>query len=135
MHATIDLFEARGIPRSRSLSRWVGTQWVMTLARGSLRSTGRSSYGTSSARDISRVRVCVCACVCRVTEHRRQDSYLGLLYPVEDYRVYGYATNTRAQIVIVMDDGEVKEADLKAVRVSACWGWCSSLQAAGCWMR
>ncbi|PNG99629.1 Trafficking protein particle complex subunit 2-like protein, partial [Tetrabaena socialis] len=39
-----------------------------------------------------------------------QDSYLGLLYPTEDYKVYGYLTNTHVKIVLLLDDeGAVKD--------------------------
>jgi len=41
------------------------------------------------------------------------DSFLGLLYLSEDYRIYGYVTNTRAKLVLVDDDPEPKEADIK----------------------
>eukprot|EP00731_Ephydatia_muelleri_P027064 Em0018g1164a len=30
-----------------------------------------------------------------------RESYLGLLYPTEEYKIYGYATNTRAKVIVV----------------------------------
>ncbi len=72
------------------------------------------------------------------------DTYLGLLYPTEDYKVYvlpnacrfdlesdagepcsyGYVTNTRLKIIIVIDDEEVKEAlDLKPVSIVTRTSW------------
>ncbi|XP_059163354.1 trafficking protein particle complex subunit 2-like protein [Physella acuta] len=32
-----------------------------------------------------------------------RELYLGLLYPTEDYKVYGYVTNTKVKFVIVVD--------------------------------
>lgn len=32
------------------------------------------------------------------------DSYLGLLYPTEDYNVYGYVTASAVKLVLVLDD-------------------------------
>ncbi|KAK9393430.1 trafficking protein particle complex subunit 2-like [Crotalus adamanteus] len=32
-----------------------------------------------------------------------QDLYLGLLYPTEDYKVYGYVTNSKLKFVLVVD--------------------------------
>ncbi|KXZ56357.1 hypothetical protein GPECTOR_1g316 [Gonium pectorale] len=38
-----------------------------------------------------------------------QDAYLGLLYPTEDYRVYGYLTNSHVKIILLFDDeGTIK---------------------------
>eukprot|EP00698_Gefionella_okellyi_P004410 TRINITY_DN14070_c0_g1_i1.p1 TRINITY_DN14070_c0_g1~~TRINITY_DN14070_c0_g1_i1.p1 ORF type:complete len:129 (-),score=19.64 TRINITY_DN14070_c0_g1_i1:84-470(-) len=48
-------------------------------------------------------------------EPRRQDSYLGLLFPIESYRVYGYVTNTRNKFVVIVDDADPKENDLKQI--------------------
>jgi len=40
--------------------------------------------------------------------------YMGLLYPTEDYKVYGYITNTKIKlIVVVLDDADLKEVDIK----------------------
>ncbi|GFR41299.1 hypothetical protein Agub_g1975 [Astrephomene gubernaculifera] len=33
-----------------------------------------------------------------------QDAYLGLLYPTEDFKVYGYLTNTHLKILLLLDD-------------------------------
>mmetsp|Transcript_17657 Transcript_17657/g.49379 ORF Transcript_17657/g.49379 Transcript_17657/m.49379 type:complete len:145 (+) Transcript_17657:121-555(+) len=41
------------------------------------------------------------------------DTYLGLLYPTEDYQVYGYISNTRIKLVLVADKADLKEAELK----------------------
>jgi hypothetical protein len=32
-----------------------------------------------------------------------RDLYLGLLYPTEDYKVYGYATSTRVKIIVIIE--------------------------------
>jgi len=42
------------------------------------------------------------------------DLYLGLLCPTEDYKVYGYITNTRNKLIVVVDDYDVREADVKS---------------------
>eukprot|EP00899_Mesostigma_viride_P016502 jgi/Mesvir1/24853/Mv22089-RA.1 len=42
------------------------------------------------------------------------DTYLGLLYPTEDYKVYGYITNTRAKFMLVVSDADVRETDFKS---------------------
>ncbi|EAL61148.1 hypothetical protein ACTFIW_007027 [Dictyostelium discoideum] len=42
------------------------------------------------------------------------DMYLGLLYPTEDYKVYGYLTNTKIKfIIVVLDTSDIKDSDLK----------------------
>eukprot|EP00850_Spirogloea_muscicola_P024673 SM001260S26277 [mRNA] locus=s1260:1103:2028:- [translate_table: standard] len=41
------------------------------------------------------------------------DTFLGLLYPTEDYRVYGYVSNTRIKFVLVADDEELRDADVR----------------------
>eukprot|EP01095_Lingulamoeba_sp_RSL-Kostka_P011788 TRINITY_DN4579_c5_g1_i1.p1 TRINITY_DN4579_c5_g1~~TRINITY_DN4579_c5_g1_i1.p1 ORF type:complete len:135 (+),score=10.79 TRINITY_DN4579_c5_g1_i1:52-456(+) len=41
------------------------------------------------------------------------NSYLGMLYPTEDYKVYGYVTNTKIKFVIVIDDVEVKDPEIR----------------------
>lgn len=44
------------------------------------------------------------------------DMYLGLLYPTEEYRVYGYVTNSRVKIVLVLDGegGVLKDPELRS---------------------
>lgn len=32
-----------------------------------------------------------------------RELYLGLLYPTEDYKVYGYVTNTKIKFVVIVD--------------------------------
>ena len=45
----------------------------------------------------------------------KHDSYLGLLYPIEELRVYGYLTNCRIKLIAVLDDDEVKDGEMKAL--------------------
>ena len=45
----------------------------------------------------------------------KHESYLGLLYPIEELRVYGYLSNCRVKLIAVVDDDEVKEAEMKAL--------------------
>eukprot|EP00322_Chrysochromulina_rotalis_P029860 CAMPEP_0115849264 /NCGR_PEP_ID=MMETSP0287-20121206/11359_1 /TAXON_ID=412157 /ORGANISM="Chrysochromulina rotalis, Strain UIO044" /LENGTH=147 /DNA_ID=CAMNT_0003303225 /DNA_START=11 /DNA_END=454 /DNA_ORIENTATION=- len=44
----------------------------------------------------------------------KHDSYLGLLYPIEELRVYGYLTNCRTKLIAVLDNDEVKDGEMKA---------------------
>mmetsp|Transcript_57333 Transcript_57333/g.150569 ORF Transcript_57333/g.150569 Transcript_57333/m.150569 type:complete len:158 (+) Transcript_57333:35-508(+) len=44
----------------------------------------------------------------------KQDPYLGLLYPIEDLRVYGYASTTKVKFIAVLDDEEVKDSEMRA---------------------
>jgi len=39
--------------------------------------------------------------------------YLGLLFPTEEYKVYGFITNTKIKLIIVTDDADIKDIDLK----------------------
>ncbi|KAI9483105.1 MAG: trafficking protein particle complex 2-like protein [Benjaminiella poitrasii] len=45
------------------------------------------------------------------------DLYLGLLYAMEDLAVYGYITNTRVKLVVVVSvtDGIIRDADMKSL--------------------
>ncbi|XP_032813415.1 trafficking protein particle complex subunit 2-like protein [Petromyzon marinus] len=40
-----------------------------------------------------------------------RELYLGLLYPTEDYKVYGYVTNTKVKFVIVVDSSNTSLRD------------------------
>jgi len=37
------------------------------------------------------------------------DTYLGMLYPTADYKVYGYISNTRIKFMLVLDDTQKDE--------------------------
>ncbi|QCE12431.1 hypothetical protein DEO72_LG10g3675 [Vigna unguiculata] len=39
------------------------------------------------------------------------ETFLGLLYPIENYKVYGYLTNTKVKFILVTTDLDVKDAD------------------------
>lgn len=39
--------------------------------------------------------------------------YLGLLYPTEEYRVYGYISNTHIKFVLVLDEAAPRDEELK----------------------
>ncbi|CAG8724469.1 14912_t:CDS:2, partial [Acaulospora morrowiae] len=45
------------------------------------------------------------------------DTYLGLLYAMEDLAVYGYLTNTRVKFVVVLSvpDAVIKNSDMKNI--------------------
>eukprot|EP00743_Colponemidia_sp_Colp-15_P008359 GILK01009080.1.p1 GENE.GILK01009080.1~~GILK01009080.1.p1 ORF type:complete len:177 (-),score=26.86 GILK01009080.1:170-652(-) len=53
-----------------------------------------------------------------VTVAAQQDMYLGLLCPAlcakQDYRVYGYLTNTKVKFILVLEDFEAKDADVRS---------------------
>ncbi|KAM9825064.1 trafficking protein particle complex subunit 2-like protein [Syngnathus acus] len=41
----------------------------------------------------------------------QREFYLGLLYPTEDYKVYGYVTNSKVKFVIVVDSANTSLRD------------------------
>ncbi|KAG2644938.1 trafficking protein particle complex subunit 2-like protein [Panicum virgatum] len=41
------------------------------------------------------------------------ETFLGLLYPTENYKVYGYLTNTKVKFIMVATDLDVKDADAR----------------------
>nr|BAC79191.1 hypothetical protein [Oryza sativa Japonica Group] len=41
------------------------------------------------------------------------ETFLGLLYPTENYKVYGYLTNTKVKFIMVTTDLDVKDADAR----------------------
>ncbi|CAD7698312.1 unnamed protein product [Ostreobium quekettii] len=44
-----------------------------------------------------------------------QEAYLGLLYPTEDCKVFGYVTSTHIKFVLVVDDAPFKEDDIQLI--------------------
>lgn len=42
------------------------------------------------------------------------ETYLGLLYPSENYKVYGYLTNTKVKFILVTTDEDLKDADVRS---------------------
>ncbi len=40
---------------------------------------------------------------------RQIDTFLGVLYLVQDYKVYGYVTNTGVRFILVVDDSDNKD--------------------------
>jgi hypothetical protein len=48
------------------------------------------------------------------------DLYLGLLYPTDTYQVFGYVTNTKTKLIVITDDADVKDLDVKSVRRLFC---------------
>ncbi|KAI8988826.1 Sedlin [Pilobolus umbonatus] len=53
----------------------------------------------------------------RANGPKNPDLYLGLLYVMEEMAVYGYITNTRVKMVVVVSviDGIIRDADMKAL--------------------
>ncbi|RYR16513.1 hypothetical protein Ahy_B04g073551 isoform E [Arachis hypogaea] len=41
------------------------------------------------------------------------ETFLGLLYPIENFKVYGYLTNTKVKFILVTTDLDVKDADVR----------------------
>merc|ERR1711924_230058 len=61
------------------------------------------------------LRVALLARCVRGTRKPGSDSYLGLLYPTEDYKVFGYLTCTNVKLILVADALNAKEANVKRV--------------------
>ncbi|GMF65542.1 unnamed protein product [Phytophthora lilii] len=57
----------------------------------------------------------------------KDDMYLGFLGPVEDYRVYGYVTNTSVKFVVVLQDAPVRESELRPVSCASRRLWSQSV--------
>ncbi|CAN1192531.1 Trafficking protein particle complex subunit 2-like protein [Linum perenne] len=49
------------------------------------------------------------------------ETFLGLLYPTENYKVYGYLTNTKVKFILVTTDLDVRDVDVRNVSVVADW--------------
>ncbi|GAM21539.1 hypothetical protein SAMD00019534_047140 [Acytostelium subglobosum LB1] len=48
------------------------------------------------------------------TKRISNEMYLGLLYPTDEYKVYGYLTNTKIKfIIVVFDTTDNKDSDIK----------------------
>jgi hypothetical protein len=45
----------------------------------------------------------------------KMDMYLGMLYPIEQLRVYGQLTSCHIKLIAVIDDEEPKETELRAL--------------------
>lgn len=43
------------------------------------------------------------------------DAYLGLLYPTEDYKVYGYISNTRIKFLLVLNEQASREDEIRLI--------------------
>ena len=56
------------------------------------------------------------AAVAAQKDSPKPEPYLGLLYPIEDLRVYGYLSTSKVKLIAVLDDEEVKDAEMRAVR-------------------
>lgn len=39
---------------------------------------------------------------------------MGLLYPIEDLRVYGYSSSSKVKFIAVLDDEEVKDSEMRS---------------------
>jgi hypothetical protein len=45
----------------------------------------------------------------------KNQCYVGLLYPIEEYKVYGYITHSSIKFLLVLDDTEIKDQDVCSV--------------------
>lgn len=45
----------------------------------------------------------------------KHDLYLGMMYPVQELRVYGYMTNSHIKLIAVLDEDEVKDDQMRAL--------------------
>ncbi|CAK0783312.1 hypothetical protein CVIRNUC_006511 [Coccomyxa viridis] len=43
------------------------------------------------------------------------DAYLGLLYPTEEFKIYGYASNTRVKFILVVDEVMPKDEEMRLI--------------------
>ena len=41
------------------------------------------------------------------------EPYLGLLYPTDNFTIYGYLSNTDVKLIAVLDEGETKDGEIK----------------------
>ncbi|KAJ3426900.1 trafficking protein particle complex subunit 2-like protein [Anaeramoeba flamelloides] len=53
--------------------------------------------------------------ISKKSTQNQNDMYLGHLFPTEDYKVYGYLTNTNYKLVCIIDDSEIKEQEMKTL--------------------
>jgi hypothetical protein len=64
------------------------------------------------------------------------DAYLGVLAVEEECKVYGFVTNTRTKLIVVVDDPLIKDDEMRAVSgslaSSAVCLLCSAHPFAGC---
>lgn len=43
------------------------------------------------------------------------DAYLGMLYPTEDFKIYGYVSNTRVKFILVVDEVVPKDEEMRLI--------------------
>eukprot|EP00053_Salpingoeca_punica_P005571 m.55322 g.55322 ORF g.55322 m.55322 type:complete len:137 (+) comp13304_c0_seq4:108-518(+) len=44
------------------------------------------------------------------------DAYLGMLYPYDEYRVYGFVTNTKVKFMVVIDElQQMRDSDMRTL--------------------
>ncbi|CAF5083556.1 unnamed protein product, partial [Rotaria sp. Silwood1] len=51
-----------------------------------------------------------------VSDRDSRDFYLGLLYPVEEYKIYGYVSSTRVKFILIFEHStsiSLKDQDIK----------------------
>ncbi|CEG49077.1 trafficking protein particle complex subunit 2-like protein [Plasmopara halstedii] len=64
---------------------------------------------------------------CAAVTASKDDMYLGFLGPIEDYRVFGYVTNTSVKFVVVLQETPVRESELRPVQSVLAPGQLTSL--------
>ncbi|KAK1261442.1 hypothetical protein QJS04_geneDACA001247 [Acorus gramineus] len=53
------------------------------------------------------------------------ETFLGLLYPSENYKVYGYLTNTKVKFIMVTTDLDVRDVDVRSFQIGVSYYRCS----------
>jgi hypothetical protein len=44
------------------------------------------------------------------------EPYLGLLFPSESFKIYGYITNIKLKIILICNDDDINDKELKSVK-------------------
>jgi trafficking protein particle complex subunit 2 len=52
-----------------------------------------------------------------ISSRNSSEPYLGLLFPSESFKIYGYITNTKLKIILICNDDEVIDKELKPVNI------------------
>lgn len=92
--------------------------YVVHCALDAVEEKGVITFWLCSARSCTSHTVCWhTVSAPRKTPAEVFDTYLGMLYPTADYKVYAYISNTRIKFMLVLDD---TQKDEKMCMVSTC---------------
>ncbi|XP_065181497.1 trafficking protein particle complex subunit 2-like protein [Sycon ciliatum] len=61
--------------------------------------------------------------------NEQREMYLGILYPTEDYKIYGYVTNTKVKFIVIVDNTNSmnKDSEIKQVFRTLHTAYCENL--------